>query len=58
MSRKVIKFVLDGKEVSAREDETLWQVSKREGNTIPHLCHSDEPGYRSDGNCRDRKSVV
>ena len=52
MSRKVIKFVLDGKEVSAREDETLWQVSKREGNTIPHLCHSDEPGYRSDGNCR------
>ena len=32
--------------------DTLWQISKREGTTIPHLCHSDEVGYRSDGNCR------
>ena len=52
MSKKLVKFILDGKEVSAKADETLWLVSKREGKTIPHLCHCDEPGYRSDGNCR------
>lgn len=47
-----IKFTLDGKEVSASEDETIWQVAKRVGTTIPHLCHKDATGYRSDGNCR------
>jgi formate dehydrogenase major subunit len=47
-----IKFTLDGKEVSAAADETIWQVAKREGTRIPHLCHLDKPGYRSDGNCR------
>ncbi len=49
---KQIKFSLDGKEVSANEDETIWQVAKRVGTTIPHLCHKDSTGYRSDGNCR------
>src|SRR5210317_2087177 len=49
---KEIKFTLDGKEVSAGEDETIWQVAKRVGTTIPHLCHKDATGYRSDGNCR------
>lgn len=49
---KQIKFSLDGKEVSANEDETIWQVAKRVGTTIPHLCHKDATGYRSDGNCR------
>lgn len=47
-----IKFTLDGKEVSASADETIWQVAKREGTRIPHLCYLDKPGYRSDGNCR------
>jgi len=51
MSRKV-RFTLDGRDVEASPDETIWQVAKREGNTIPHLCHSPEPGYRPDGNCR------
>ena len=27
-------------------------MAKREGTTIPHLCHVDLPGYRPDGNCR------
>ena len=49
---KEIKFTLDDKEVSAGEDETIWQVAKRVGTTIPHLCHKDATGYRSDGNCR------
>ena len=47
-----IKFTLDGREVTASADETIWQIAKREGTRIPHLCHLDKPGYRSDGNCR------
>jgi len=49
---EVVTFTLDGKSVTASEDETIWQVAKREGVGIPHLCHRDAPGYRSDGNCR------
>ena len=49
---KPIKFELDGNEVEAQPGETIWQVAKREGTRIPHLCHLDEPGYRPDGNCR------
>src|SRR6202045_3636138 len=49
---KAIKFLLDGQEVEARENETIWQVAKRLGTEIPHLCYSPEPGYRADGNCR------
>ena len=47
-----IVFTLDGKEVSAASGETIWDVAKREGEKIPHLCHVDLPGYRVDGNCR------
>nr|WP_323780894.1 formate dehydrogenase subunit alpha [Amylibacter sp.] len=47
-----IEFTLDGQVVLAGPDETIWEVAKREGTTIPHLCHSGEKGYRSDGNCR------
>ncbi len=47
-----VTFTLDGKQVSASGDETIWQVAKREGTRIPHLCHLDKPGYRADGNCR------
>ena len=32
--------------------QSIWQVAKQEGTDIPHLCHKDAPGYRSDGNCR------
>ncbi len=49
---KTITFTLDGKDVEAHEGETIWQVAKREGNRIPHLCYLDKPGYRPDGNCR------
>ena len=47
-----VEFTLDGREVAASDEETIWQVANRLGNKIPHLCHSVEPGYRSDGNCR------
>ena len=45
-------FKIDGKEYEANQDETIWQVAKKNGIDIPHLCYSDEPGYRADGNCR------
>ncbi|MGQ0567008.1 MAG: formate dehydrogenase subunit alpha [Gemmobacter sp.] len=47
-----IPFTLDGSLVVANEGETLWDVAKRHGTTIPHLCHKDQQGYRPDGNCR------
>ena len=47
-----IQFELDGKQVEAVNGETIWQVAKRQGNEIPHLCYSPEPDYRPDGNCR------
>lgn len=47
-----INFNLNGVEIVTNGDETIWQAAKRKGVTIPHLCHLDKPGYRSDGNCR------
>ncbi len=47
-----IQFELDGVSVEATEGESIWQVAKRQGNEIPHLCYKPEPGYRADGNCR------
>lgn len=52
MTEKAITFTLDGNAVTAAPDETIWQVAKREGAEIPHLCYAPEPGYRPDGNCR------
>jgi len=51
MSEK-ITFSLDGQDVSAAPDESIWQVAKRQGTEIPHLCWKDAEGYRADGNCR------
>ncbi|RAU18501.1 formate dehydrogenase subunit alpha [Nitrincola tibetensis] len=47
-----IELTLDGMRVTASPGETLWQVAKRVGEVIPHLCFKDAAGYRSDGNCR------
>ncbi|OUR86455.1 formate dehydrogenase subunit alpha [Cycloclasticus sp. 44_32_T64] len=51
MSR-LISFSLDGEKVSASPDESLWQVAKRLGTILPHLCFNDSSDYRADGNCR------
>jgi len=48
----MICFELDGKAVEAQAGETIWQVAKRTGTDIPHLCYTPQPGYRADGNCR------
>src|SRR3954469_11551683 len=49
---ETVRFRLNGREVAACAGETIWQVARREGVEIPHLCHSPAPGYRPDGNCR------
>jgi formate dehydrogenase major subunit len=46
------EFTLDGQTVTARAGETIWQVARRSGETIPHLCFKDAADYRADGNCR------
>lgn len=51
-SSESFTLTLDDVEVQAYSGETLWQVAKRAGETIPHLCFKDAPGYRADGNCR------
>ena len=47
-----LAFEMDGERVFAREGESIWDVARRMGKDIPHLCHRPEPGYRPDGNCR------
>ena len=47
-----VSFELDGLRVEAQAGETIWQVAKRLGTELPHLCYSPEPDYRADGNCR------
>ncbi len=47
-----ITFELDGIEVEATAEETIWQVANRHQITLPHLCYLPQPGYRADGNCR------
>lgn len=48
-----VHFSLDGQEIDARSDETIWQAARRHGVEIPHLCYKpDQVGLRSDGNCR------
>src|SRR6266702_3300663 len=49
---KTIAFTLDGEEVEAHADETIFRVARRHGIKLPHLCYSPKPGYRPDGNCR------
>jgi formate dehydrogenase major subunit len=49
---KTISFTLDGRKAVAMPGETIWEVARRDGVDIPHLCHRPEPGYAPDGNCR------
>lgn len=52
MNQETFTLMLDGAAVTAYPGDTLWQVAKRAGETIPHLCFKDAEGYRADGNCR------
>jgi formate dehydrogenase major subunit len=46
----VVSFLLNGREVTGRANETLIQIAEREGIAIPHLCYKE--GLDSVGNCR------
>ena len=47
---ETIRFTLDGREIEAREGESILQAAARHDVDIPHLCWKD--GLRADGNCR------
>ena len=48
----MVKFKLNGKEVVAEKNESIWEAAKKNNIQIPHLCHADEVGYDPNGNCR------
>ncbi len=45
-----ITLTLDGREVNARQGESILEIADREGVPIPRLCHS--AGLDAVGNCR------
>jgi len=48
-----IKFSLNGKTISANEDETIFKAAQRHGFEIPHLCYKDSFDKEGEsGNCR------
>jgi formate dehydrogenase major subunit len=47
-----VNFKINGQNITARPEETIWQVANRLGIEIPHLCYLPEKSYRADGNCR------
>lgn len=48
-----VHFTLDGQEIEALPDESIWEAARRYGVDIPHLCYKpDQVGLRADGNCR------
>ncbi len=52
---KTLTIEIDGRSVTALEGQTIWQVARGQGTTIPHLCHAPdhgEHGLRAEGNCR------
>ncbi len=48
----MISFKLNGKAITASSDDTLFDISKREGLNLPHLCSGYHSYNRNDGNCR------
>ena len=49
-SDELIRFTLDGQEVEAPANETIFRTARRYGIKLPHLCYLPKPGYRPDGN--------
>lgn len=50
-----VRFSLDGQEIDALPDETIWQAARRHRmeKNIPILCYKpDQVGLRPTGNCR------
>ncbi len=49
---EAVTLTIDGQEVEASPEETIWQVAERLNTKIPHLCYRQATDYRGDGNCR------
>ncbi|MDH5750243.1 MAG: molybdopterin-dependent oxidoreductase, partial [Rhodospirillales bacterium] len=47
-----VTFILDGKKAEAAPGESIFQVAKRMGTELPHMCSGVNEHYRADGNCR------
>jgi bidirectional [NiFe] hydrogenase diaphorase subunit len=47
---KVITLQIDGKEITARDDQTIMEVAQEQGIRIPRLCYV--PGLSTYGGCR------
>lgn len=45
-----MQITLNNQQFAFSPNETIWDIAKRNGIDIPHLCHKE--GYRPDGNCR------
>ena len=45
-----VSFTLNGREVSAKANENLIEIARREGVEVPRLCY--KPGLDAVGNCR------
>jgi formate dehydrogenase major subunit len=45
-----VSFLLNGKAVTCRPDDTILEVADKYGVEIPRLCYME--GMRPDGNCR------
>ena len=50
LSTKPISFLLNGKAVECRPDDTILEAAQAHGVEIPRLCYME--GMRPDGNCR------
>ena len=48
--RSFVAIKINGKNYFGNPNETILDVSKRNGIEIPHLCFKE--GMRPDGNCR------
>ncbi len=50
LNAPTVSFELNGQAITARADETILTIAKREGIEIPHLCFKE--GLEAVGNCR------
>jgi formate dehydrogenase major subunit len=50
LSTKPISFLLNGKAIECRPDDTILEAAQAHGVEIPRLCYME--GMRPDGNCR------
>jgi len=49
-AEKPVSFLLNGKPVECRPDDTILEAAQKQGVEIPRLCYME--GMRPDGNCR------